>query len=242
MTDDTVVVIGGGCSGVLVARELLRRPARTVVLVDPAAKPGRGVAYGAAAPWHLLNSPAGAMGADPERPGEFVAWCRARGHAVGPGDFLPRRWYGEYLRDVLRDLDATAPGRLVTHRARVNRVFCGAGPGLTVLLDRGVTIQADRVVLAVGQAAPQRPRGIEPSLRAHPRYVADPWAPGALAAIPADEPVLLVGTGLTAVDLALTLAQAGRRAPVVATSRHGLLPRQHRQPEAGPPVAGPPAP
>jgi uncharacterized NAD(P)/FAD-binding protein YdhS len=101
-----------------------------------------------------------------------------------------------------------------------------------VALDDGSTITADRVVLALGQAPPADPPGLDPRLRTHPRYVANPWSPGALTALPADEPVLLLGAGLTAIDVALTLVSQGHRAPLRAVSRHGLLPQPHRSPQA----------
>jgi uncharacterized NAD(P)/FAD-binding protein YdhS len=54
----------------------------------------------------------------------------------------------------------------------------------------------------------------------------DPWEPGALESLP-DGPVYLKGTGLTAVDVALTLARLGRT-QIIAVSRHGLLPQRHQ--------------
>ncbi|GAA2756871.1 hypothetical protein GCM10009872_22310 [Actinopolymorpha rutila] len=69
----------------------------------------------------------------------------------------------------------------------------------------------------------------------------DPWSPQALAAVPRTRPVLLMGTGLTAVDVALTLFRTGQSAQVTAVSRHGLLPRTHPKGEtAAPPVLLPP--
>src|SRR5690349_15176170 len=100
MNGTRVVVVGGGCSGVLATRELLDAGFH-VTLIDPAAQPGRGIAYGAAAPWHLLNSPVGAMSADPDRPDDFLQWCRVRNRATAPTDFVPRTWYGDYLAHVL---------------------------------------------------------------------------------------------------------------------------------------------
>lgn len=207
-----VAVVGGGCSGVLVTRELLRGGDDDVVLIEPG-EPGGGVAYGAARPWHLLNSRAGAMSADPDDPGHFVRWA-----GTTPAAFRPRAEYGRYLRSVLEEADRAHPGRLRVRRARV----AALGPDGTVALDDGCSLHADHVVLATGGPAPAR-QPID-----HPRYVTDPWRPGVLDALPADRLVLLIGTGLTAVDVALTLTADGRRtAPVVAVSRRGLLPLTH---------------
>jgi uncharacterized NAD(P)/FAD-binding protein YdhS len=193
-------------------RELLRGGDDDVVLVEPG-EPGGGVAYGDARPWHLLNSRAGAMSADPDDPGHFVRWAGTTGAA-----FRPRAEYGRYLRSVLDEADRAHPGRLRVRRARVAAI----GPEGAVVLDDGGAVHADHVVLATGGPAPARQR-ID-----HPNYVTDPWRPGVLEALPADRPVLLVGTGLTAVDVALTLTADGRRtAPVVAVSRRGLLPLTH---------------
>jgi uncharacterized NAD(P)/FAD-binding protein YdhS len=88
----------------------------------------------------------------------------------------------------------------------------------------GRTIAADAAVLAVGALPPAPPMGAEPELLASPRYHADPWRavhrPDDLGGH-----VLLVGTGLTMVDVALTLARPGRR--LTAISRRGLLPQTH---------------
>jgi uncharacterized NAD(P)/FAD-binding protein YdhS len=215
-----VAVVGGGCSGVLVTRELLRNSDDDVALIEPG-EPGGGVAYGHAQPWHLLNSRAGAMSADPDDPGHFVRWAGTTADA-----FRPRAEYGRYLRSVLDEAAVAHPGRLRVHRARVAAI----GPDGTVALDDGGVVHADHVVLATGGPAAARQR-ID-----HPGYVTDPWRPGVLAALPTDQPVLLVGTGLTAVDVALTLTVDDRRtAPVVAVSRRGLLPLTHTA-DAAPPA------
>jgi uncharacterized NAD(P)/FAD-binding protein YdhS len=96
----------------------------------------------------------------------------------------------------------------------------------------GATIRADHTILAVGNPAAEQPAAV-PN---HPGYVADPWRAGALDGVPADAPVLLLGTGLTSVDVALSLTAAGRRsAPITAVSRRGLLPLSHTR-TAAPPV------
>ncbi|GAA0798887.1 pyridine nucleotide-disulfide oxidoreductase [Spirilliplanes yamanashiensis] len=215
----------------LAATQLLRCTDSDVILIDPDG-PGGGVAYDAAQPWHLLNSRAGAMSAHPDDPGHFVAWARADGQAATADTFLARRTYGRYLRDVADAADAAAPGRLRVVRERVTGV-AAHDTGVTVRAGDGL-LHADRAVLAVGNPAGAQPLGAPAG---HPAYIADPWRPDAFAAVPADGPVLLVGTGLTAVDVALTLATRGHRGPVVAVSRRGLLPQAHTA--AGAPPALP---
>jgi uncharacterized NAD(P)/FAD-binding protein YdhS len=73
--------------------------------------------------------------------------------------------------------------------------------------------------------------------------VADPWAPGALDGTGDGRPVIIVGTGLTMLDLAMTVTDAHPATVVHAVSRHALLPREHRGAPApgqapAPPLAG----
>jgi uncharacterized NAD(P)/FAD-binding protein YdhS len=62
------------------------------------------------------------------------------------------------------------------------------------------------------------------------RYIADPWAPGGLDGVADGSPVVVLGTGLTMIDVAIAVAGAGPRAVVHAVSRRALLPREHRCP------------
>jgi uncharacterized NAD(P)/FAD-binding protein YdhS len=65
-----IAIIGGGVSGSLVAAQVLRHAASPLhlLLIERSGPPGRGVAYGTQCPDHLLNVPAGRMGAFPEEP------------------------------------------------------------------------------------------------------------------------------------------------------------------------------
>ncbi len=207
----TVAVVGGGCAGVLATRELLHGAEDRVVLIEPD-EPGGGLAYGSARPWHLLNSRAGAMSADPDDPGHFARWA-----GCAPDDFRPRPSYGRYLSAVFGALAGD-------ERLRVVRARASGLSARGVALEGGGEVRADEVVVATGNPAPAQPAA-RPD---HPDYVADPWRAGVLDAIPSDAPVLLVGAGLTAVDVALTLTADGRRdAPITAVSRRGQLPLAH---------------
>ncbi|MEV8637148.1 FAD/NAD(P)-binding protein [Streptosporangium sp. NPDC051023] len=239
-----IAVVGGGASGALATIHLLNRArAREtpleVVLIDQHGRHALGQAYATTDPHHLLNATADKMSALHDDPGHLLRWARRSGLHVDGSDFLPRHVYGRYLRHALDAAEHRAlPGGRVT---RVTATVCavtprGSGQPARVRLSDGTEIDADAVVLAIGSpAAAVRPRWAQ---RARARYVADPWAPGALAGIGGADAVLVAGTGLTMVDVALTVTQADPRTVVYAVSRHGLLPRGHRHPSA-PPVQTP---
>ncbi|MEU0438143.1 FAD/NAD(P)-binding protein [Streptomyces sp. NPDC006290] len=236
-----VAVVGAGAAGSLTAVQLMRQADRLgqtvgIWLIDPAGRTGPGVAYGTSDPRHLLNVPAGRMSAFPDDPGHFLRWLTDRNPHAAPGDFVPRQVYGQYLTDIVeRTADACGHARL--HRVRDEVVAVreqGSGPALR--LAGGGELQVDAAVLALGSLAPAQDwAGAE--LRGSGRFVADPWAPGALEGPAGQGDVLLVGTGLTMVDLAATLARPDR--VVYAVSRHGLLPQEHL-PSAAPPAEAPP--
>lgn len=96
----------------------------------------------------------------------------------------------------------------------------------TVTLHTGETIRAGAVVLAIGNAlAPADPLDVS---RIAPWYRGNPWAADVVPRVPPEAPVLLIGTGLTMVDVALSLRESGHSGPIRAVSRHGKLSRHHR--------------
>lgn len=84
-------------------------------------------------------------------------------------------------------------------------------------------------MLALGNFPPGTPTAPSTDQRylTHPGYHPDPWAPGTLASIDPDEPVLLIGAGLTTVDMLLALRAQGHRAPVQVVARRGRWPTVH---------------
>ena len=230
-------IVGAGAAGTLVAIHLLRelRASGTgadVVLIDPA-ESGRGVAYSTTDARHLLNVPAGRMSALPDDPEHFVGWARCQTdpclRETTLDDYVPRRSYGAYLRDTLeREIIDSARVRLLRRRERAVSLEPVAPTDLhshqRIELAYATSVVVDQVVLAQGIFAPGT-AWAPLALLASDRFVTDPWAPGALAAIDDDGDVLLVGTGLTMVDVAMTLESEGR--VLHAVSRRGRLPKSH---------------
>ncbi|MEV0179070.1 FAD/NAD(P)-binding protein [Streptomyces sp. NPDC050625] len=235
----TVAIVGAGAAGALTAVQLCetatrRRTPLDVVLVDPAPEAGRGTAYATPDPRHRLNVPAGNMSAYPDEPGHFTRWlCRHGEASVTAADFATRYRYGAYLADTLGQAVVRAHGTVAVRRLRTRAESCTGTPDgrVELRLADGGQLTADAAVLATGPAGATA-AWAPPALRDSPRFVGEPWAPGALdGAREGTDDVLLVGTGLTAVDLALTLDRPGRT--VHALSRSGLLPQPHALRPAG---------
>jgi uncharacterized NAD(P)/FAD-binding protein YdhS len=236
----TVAVVGAGAAGTLTAIQLCETAARrrtplALVLLDPSPEAGRGTAYATRDPRHRLNVPAGGMSCYPDEPGHFTRWlCRHGEPTVNGADFATRYRYGAYLADTLAQAIVRAQGTVTVRRLRTRAESCTDAPGgrVCLRLADGGELTADSAVLATGPAAPSA-GWAPPALRTSPRFVAEPWSTGALEGPGSDTAdVLLVGTGLTAVDLALTLDRPGRT--VHAVSRSGLLPQPHALNPAGP--------
>ena len=220
--DGHVAIVGGGFSGTLLAINLLRFEGPRATLIErEGERIARGVAYSATEPSHLLNVRAGGMSAFPDDPGHFVRWLEARGTGGGAGSFVPRLLYGQYLRETL---EGVRSARLTLVEGDVCDV---AGGG--VRLSCGRRIAADTVVLATGNLPPHPPPGIDPAALPDGRYVDDPWRRDVGAGLGEGDTVVLLGTGLTAVDVALQLDADGFAGRIVALSRRGLRPRRHKE-------------
>ncbi len=216
-----VAIVGAGFSGTLLAINLLRHDGPAATLIERGDAAGLGVAYGTRQSDHLLNVRAANMSAFPDRPDHFTAWLGARGAGAGAADFVPRALYGVYLRETLAAAQAAAPERLTIVDGEAVDI-----DGATVRLKDGGRVDADAVVLAVGNLAPQVPPGLG-AIADHPAFVGNPWAAGTTAGLGDGDTVLLIGTGLTMVDVVLSLEAQGFAGRIVALSRRGLLPHRH---------------
>lgn len=224
----TIVIVGGGFSGTVLAANLLRRPPpgpTRLVLVERGNEVARGAAYADRGFPYLLNVPASRMSASSAAPKEFLEFAQRRMPKVTGEDFLPRALYGEYLNEVLLAAQLSAPGNIrleivkgsVVNLRRVERHL-----PLQVELDDGRRFTADDVVLALGNPKPAS-LAVASNVLDHPAYVADPWVVN--LKFQREQTVLLIGTGLTAADIINVASSDSQRLPTLhALSRHGLVP------------------
>lgn len=222
MSYRTIAIVGAGFSGALLAAQIARRSAQArVLLIERSGVFGRGLAYGTTCAAHLLNVRSGRMSAFPDEPMHFVNWLRAnRPEFADPQGFAPRMIYGDYVQSIL----AAAGAGIERIAAEVVKIE-PSGSGVRLMLLDGTAIEADACVLATGNPPPDdaNAKGLGDS----DRYFADPWAPGQLEKVGEKDDVLLLGAGLTMIDVVLALVEQGWKGRALALSRRGLLPRPH---------------
>lgn len=216
----SVIIVGGGASGVILAVHLLRNPDPDlrVTIVEKQGRFGQGLAYSALQRNHRVNVPARGMSAFADDPEHFWRWLQRRepGKHASSWVFVPRRTYGAYLEDVLREAGDRLPGRLRV-LAEEAEALHDTGTGVEVVLSNGTSLVGRWAVLALGhETQPARGRGI--AIRAgSPRDTA----------LDSEAPVMILGSGLSMVDAWVSLSEAGHRGPITVVSRNGLLPKSH---------------
>ena len=232
-----LVVVGGGFTGAVLVLNAIRTTSRPldVVVVEPGADLGRGIAYGTDDPAHRINVPSDRMGLFDGDPSGATRWFYDHGILPDAGSddgqgrsYVAREAYGAFVADTLmRRLAAVADRVAFRHLRASARTVTPSGPGWQVGLLDGTRVHADIVALCFGHAVPSLPCPIDAAARHHPKFVPDPWARHRFDAIEPDDAVLIVGTGLTMADVAVSLREKQHRGPITAVSRRGLLPRPH---------------
>jgi uncharacterized NAD(P)/FAD-binding protein YdhS len=136
---------------------------------------GRGVAYSTTEDAHLLNVRADGMSALAGEPDHFV-----RAFAAEGGDrrgFARRRFFARYLGQILQDAigsGCTQPVEATAVGAQRN------DEGWHVTFDNGSSIDADALVLAVGNQEPEALRALDGIGR---RFVRNPWGEDSRSAV-----------------------------------------------------------
>ncbi|MDJ0366903.1 FAD/NAD(P)-binding protein [Hymenobacter sp. H14-R3] len=228
-----ITIVGGGFAGTALARHLARQAGQLpleIALVEPRAAPGPGLAYSAPWPELLLNVRPGNLSAWADDPGHFAAWlARQPEAAAGVPEFACRATYGRYLAQELAAVANDSGNKLtITHYPTTALAAPLLPDGRrAVQLADGRTLLSHAVVLALGNFPPPPPTGPDHRYLHHPGYHADPWAADTLARIGPDEVVVLIGAGLTAVDMLLALRAQGHRGLVQVVARRGRWPAAH---------------
>ena len=193
----------------------------------------RGVAYSSQLPFQPLNVPASAMSLFTDQPLDFFNWLKEHAHLykrqirlpVQATDFISRTIFGDYLKGRLQEAEASSAKGVSLVRVYEEALsVTKKGRGFVIHCSNNCVVNANKVVLAVGNFAPAQLPIPNSSFYKCPRYVASPWSAKGLSGLQPHEPLLLIGSSLTMVDLVGSLQAQGHKGKVYVVSRHGLLP------------------
>ena len=226
----SIAIIGGGFAGTATAIHLLRASLGErlqLYVVEQRTRLGRGLAYSIWDDNYVLNVPAGNMSLYADEPDHFVHFCQQTDPAYGPASFISRRLFGDYIEQELQQAAKNSRSYFEPVFAEATAVRPQRQGGMQIEFANRPPLQVDSVVLATGHLDSTPP---VPALSALPphTYINDPWQVGAFDGFSAAEPVAIIGTGHTAVDVLFTLTGRYDARRVLMLSRHGLLSHPHR--------------
>ncbi|GHE10271.1 FAD/NAD(P)-binding protein [Streptomyces alanosinicus] len=236
----SIAVVGGGAAAVCLIDALATAdvPPGSLTVFEPSPHLWRGRPYQVDTETLTINMVPADMSVRAGDPGHFAYWLAGRDRVTrtrtepdphSGARFVPRTVYGEYLEHTAY----SAMGRLRRKGWRIDLI--GAPVTSASRCAERVMLQTkdgrarvfDYTVLCVGRGAPEDIY----SLDGASGYIPDPYpAVDRLHTIGAFDHVVILGSGLTAVDTVRYLAATGHQGTITLASRHGVLPAVRQRP------------
>jgi uncharacterized NAD(P)/FAD-binding protein YdhS len=144
--------------------------------------------------------------------------------------------FGEYLQDLLAEVETD---RLQKIPAEAVDLVPLLGGSFRIEFSTAPPLIADQVVLALGNLPPGDPSLRNRAFHQSDRYLVDAWSDETRSKLSEPGDVLVLGSGLTALDLLLGLSHSKPSGTIHVLSRRGLFPRPHLPVEPYPPFIDP---
>lgn len=235
MSDSTITIIGGGCSGTLLLVQLIKQAQSpiTINLVYDGHQLTRGIAYTADSFGHLLNVRTNRMSAFPEEPKHFQNWILTKEeyfswHTPDLAErFMPRKIYGHYLEELLAHCIKNIPSSTkvnILHDEVVN--IEQIDNGYKIILKNAESFLTKHVALCTGHQTPLSLPG-KTKYSPNKAIAINPWAETNTHDLNTNDAVLILGSSLTMADTVISLSEQNFKGKIYVISRHGQLPLEH---------------
>lgn len=231
----TVLIAGAGVSGKLLAINLLRQPNIRVILIE---RDNSGRDSAAYYPDHLLHAQPADLSAYDDKPDHFLNWL-AEGEKQARQPFLQPRIYRRYLDEELaKNARIAGNGHGLIFVGEAIAAHRRGASGFTITLSDGTVLACD-ILIHTQDSLPPAPNSLFSGLPSH-IYCPDPAGHDWQSGLADTDHLLLLGTGIRAVNALLALDRHGFRGRVTALSRTGLRPqvqqeKEHEQEQGGTP-------
>ena len=198
-------------------------------VIDKKENFGCGNVYNKDYPWILMNTPTSDLSVIKGNPHDFSDWVKLNINKIflcnNDKEFVPRSVFGLYLKDkykffknelikkgvIIDDIDDFSTDILNTNQ----------NSNIKILLKSGNVLNANFIVFATGPSTPHD----HYNLSDYPNYIHNPFpANKNLSRIPKEFDVGIIGSNLTAIDIAVTLKYLGHQGKITMFSRNGKLP------------------
>ena len=225
-----IVIVGDGFAAAIMLIHLLRKevPATAITLIGPGAI-GKGNAYSCTSQSYRLNVREDLLITFSDDPLHFARWAQKHIHDPNAktevGNFYRRNDFGSYVSELVsHELGARQMHHIA---ARVRKIF-RKGNDWSLSLDNHDELIAKQLIIATGNAPPIWPCDVNTKFASpawiHTHLVENPWTGEYLQDIRADEDIILLGGGLTALDAINALAEQGHRGMIYVISPRKIFP------------------
>jgi uncharacterized NAD(P)/FAD-binding protein YdhS len=230
-----LIIVGGGAAGLILLANSIEKATSplSIALINAGYPTGKGIAYSTKSNNHLLNVRVSRMSAFTSDANHFTNWILSKTeyseyHHENLGErFVPRKMYGDYLNDLFQSLLNSPKDNIhfdlinneVIDISREEELF-------KIKLKNNESLNGKKVVLCTGNQPPISLPGIS-NLKSSNKVFINPWDEKAVENINPDQPVFIVGAGLTMVDTVISLIDQGFKNKIIVVSKHGAIPMAH---------------
>lgn len=233
----SIAIIGGGFSGTMLAVHLMNQnkiPLH-IIMINSGYPLSKGVAYSSYSHKHLLNVAAKNMSAFPDNPQHFMQWIKKHENygvldaVTLPDMYLPRNVYGYYLKDIFDSTIRKKPESVEISFVHDEAVDAEMTNGkATVYFSFSPPVTVDKVVIASGNETPDRPNIENMAFYQSKNYFGNPWQHESVNHLPPEDDVLIIGNGLTMVDVVIGLREKKHKGKIYSLSPNGFKILPHR--------------
>jgi uncharacterized NAD(P)/FAD-binding protein YdhS len=233
-----IAIVGVGFSGLMTAYHIVKetKVPLTLHLIDEKDTFGKGAAYSTRSHKHLLNVPAAKMSALTDDPSSFLNWAQEQPAYKGISKeilgrvFLPRQLFGKYINTLWEEaLSSKREDTTVNIIHDKATDIDNVNGKYTIRLKAHEPVTADCIVLATGNEIPANPSIPNAAFYESKNYVKDPWHTDVTKLIKPEQSIMILGNGLTAVDVLISIMETGHKGLIHTLSPSGfsILPHRH---------------
>ncbi|MFN8576286.1 MAG: FAD/NAD(P)-binding protein [Candidatus Sericytochromatia bacterium] len=234
-----IAIIGAGFCGTITAVNLIKYSTEPIkiFLIESRKEFAKGVAYSTSNLLHLLNVRASGMSAFDDEPEHFLKWLKNNNdnplisNNINENDFISRSIYGLYLKSILDEYKSIAIDKnikLIEINDKAINVI-KKEQNIVINFENNSEILVDKLLIATGNYKPRNINIKDNNFYENNSYYQDPWGSNIFENYNELENILLIGSGLTMVDLVLSFYQRKHKGLIYVISPHGYLPQSHKE-------------